>query len=275
MVNVDDFGAKGDGTDDSEVFKKAWKETCSSKEGVLVVPKNRIYRLKPITFSGPCKSALALKIYGTIEASVDPSDYQKDRRHWLMFNNVQNFVVEGGGTINGHGNIWWRNSCKIDKSRAVTFYGCKNFRVTNLRIINSQKMHLSFQKCINVKASNLIITAPEKSPNTDGIHITETQNVQIMSSVIRTDQNYCDQETPCQEQYSAVQVENVTYKNIEGTSASQVALKFECSKNYPCEGIVLQDINLNLQEDGNAKDSCVNVRLSSRGRVSPHCPGEE
>uniref|UniRef100_A0A5B7B9H6 endo-polygalacturonase n=1 Tax=Davidia involucrata TaxID=16924 RepID=A0A5B7B9H6_DAVIN len=368
MVNVDDFGAKGDGTDDSEAFKKAWKEACSSSTGgVLVVPKNRIYHLKPITFSGPCKSALTMKIYGTIKASSHPSDYKRDRRHWLVFNNLQNLVVEGGGTINGNGRIWWQNSCKINKSlpcqdapTAVTFYGCNNLRVANLRIENSQQMHLSFQKCITVKALNLIVIAPEKSPNTDGIHVTETQNIQIMSSVIKTgddcisivsgskniqvtditcgpghgisigslgagnsearvsnvvvnratisgttngvriktwqggsgyaenilfqnvvmhnvsnpiiiDQKYCDQSKPCPEQASAVKVQNVVYKNIRGTSASEVAIKLDCSKSFPCEGMVLQDVNLVHEEDGKEKASCMNVRLSSRGKVSPQC----
>lgn len=47
-------------------------------------------------------------------------------------------------------------------------------------------MHVVFQKCVNVRASNLIVTAPEKSPNTDGIHVTDTQNIQIISSTIKT-----------------------------------------------------------------------------------------
>jgi polygalacturonase len=47
-------------------------------------------------------------------------------------------------------------------------------------------MHLTFQKCVNVKASNLVVTAPWHSPNTDGIHVTETQNIQIHNCVIRT-----------------------------------------------------------------------------------------
>lgn len=47
-------------------------------------------------------------------------------------------------------------------------------------------MHLSFQKCVNVKALNLKVIAPGHSPNTDGIHVTETKNIQIKDSVIRT-----------------------------------------------------------------------------------------
>ncbi|KAK7266578.1 hypothetical protein RIF29_19227 [Crotalaria pallida] len=54
VVSVDDYGVKADGRNDSEAFEKA------SRGAVLVVPKNRIYLLKPITFSGPCKPNIAL-----------------------------------------------------------------------------------------------------------------------------------------------------------------------------------------------------------------------
>ena len=52
-----------------------------------------------------------------IVASNDRSDYAKDRRHWLLFNNIKNFIVEGQGTIDGNGKIWWKNSCKINKTQ--------------------------------------------------------------------------------------------------------------------------------------------------------------
>ena len=47
-------------------------------------------------------------------------------------------------------------------------------------------MHLTFQNCQNVEALNLVVTAPGNSPNTDGIHVTGTQNIQIQNCVIRT-----------------------------------------------------------------------------------------
>lgn len=55
------------------------------------------------------------QISGTIEASDNPSDFSKDRTHWLMFNGVQKLSVKGGGIIDGNGNIWWKNSCKRNK----------------------------------------------------------------------------------------------------------------------------------------------------------------
>ncbi|KAI3930171.1 hypothetical protein MKW92_041835 [Papaver armeniacum] len=381
MMSVADFGAKGDGkTDDSKAFLKAWKKACSSKNAVdLVIPKKKNYRLKPATFKGPCKSNITIKIDGAIEASADRSDYKRDVRHWIIFKKIQNLVVEGDGTIDGKGDIWWKNSCKIDKSRpcthaptclnddeqALTFKECNNLTVESITIKDAQQMHISFQKCVNVEAHNLVVTAPEKSPNTDGIHVTGTQNIRIINSVIGTgddcisivsgsrnvqatnttcgpghgisigslgsgnseahvsdvmvdtailngttngvriktwqggsgnasnisfqnivmynvknpiiiDQNYCDQDDPCDEQESAVQISNIIYKNITGTSASEVAVYFDCSKKYPCQDIVLQDIKLVRDEDGKAaKASCKNVKLTQVGKVSPGCSRDQ
>ncbi|KAG6690823.1 hypothetical protein I3842_10G031800 [Carya illinoinensis] len=373
VINVNDFGAQDeDGNhDDTEAFKKAWKVACSSSEGfvALVVPYKK-YGLKPIRFSGPCKSVLTMQIYGTIEASEDQSDYSDDRRHWLVIERVENLIVEGGGTIDGNGKIWWQNSCKINKTlpckhapTAITFNQCTNLIVSNLKIQNAQQIHVSFSKCMNVLASYLIVTSPEKSPNTDGIHVTRTQNILISSCVIRTgddcisivngsqnvlatdiacgpghgisigslgsgnseahvsgilvdraqlsgttngvriktwqggsgsasnikfqnvemdnvtnpiiiDQNYCDQDKACEEQDSAVQVENVIYENIQGTSASDVAIKFDCSESFPCRGVLLQNINLEGSGGNEAEALCRNVEWADIGTVSPRCPEE-
>lgn len=68
------------------------------------------------------------------------------------------------------------------------------------------------------------------------------------------------------------------YQNIRGTSASEVAVKFDCSKSVPCQGILLQDINLvhkgkNDDKSAQAEASCKNVKWKNRGRVSPQCGG--
>ena len=70
--------------------------------------------------------------------------------------------------------------------QALTFYKCNNVVVGNLKIQNAQQMHLSFQGSQNVQVFNLTVASPAHSPNTDGIHITNTQNIQITNSVIGT-----------------------------------------------------------------------------------------
>jgi hypothetical protein len=44
-----------------QAFKKAWEVACSSNGAVLVVAQKN-YRLKPIRFSGPCKSDITMQV---------------------------------------------------------------------------------------------------------------------------------------------------------------------------------------------------------------------
>lgn len=96
-----------------------------------------------------------------------------------------------------------------------------------------------------------------------------------VSNPIIIDQNYCDQDEPCKQQSSAVQVKNVVYNNVKGTSASKVAVKFDCSERYPCKGIRLQNVKLEaveeIDEEG-VEAECENVQVSQVGVVSPRCP---
>lgn len=367
-IRVSDFGAKANGADDTEAFEKAWEAACSSEvPSRLVVLPSESYRLKPVRLSGPCKSSITFQLYGTIEASDDRSDYKDDSGHWLVFEDVNNLSVEGNGIVDGNGKTWWQNSCKINPKlpcknapTALTFYKCKNVVVKNLKVQNAQQMHITFDSSKNVQVANLTVTSPGDSPNTDGIHVAATENIQITNSVIATgddcisivsgsqnvqakgitcgpghgisigslgsgnskayvsgvlvdgaklsdtmngvriktwqggsgtasnikfeniemnsvtnpiiiDQNYCDQDEPCKEQDSAVQVKNVMYKNIKGTSASDVAVKFDCSKNFPCQGIFLENISLQRTGGDTAKAECTNVNSVDRGSISPTC----
>nr|VDC69538.1 unnamed protein product [Brassica rapa] len=332
-VSVSDFGAKGDGkTDDTQAFVNAWNKACSSIGAVnLLVPEGKTYFLKSIRLNGPCKSIITVQIFGTLSASQKRSDY-KDITKWITFDSVNSLSVDGGatGTVNGNGETWWQNSCKRNEAQpctnaptTLTFYNLKNLRVNNLRVRNTQQIQISIEKCSNVQVSNVEVTAPADSPNTDGIHITNSQNIQISKSTIGTgddcisietgsqnvnindltcgpghgisigslgddnskafvsgvtvdgaklsgtdngvriktyqggsgtasdiifqniqmdnvknpiiiDQDYCDK-SKCTEQTSAVEVKNVVYRNISGTSASDIAITLNCSKNYPCQ----------------------------------------
>ena len=70
--------------------------------------------------------------------------------------------------------------------QALTFYSCSNLKVENLKLLNSQQIHMSVEDCTNVRISGLTITAPGTSPNTDGIHITRSKNVQVTGCTIKT-----------------------------------------------------------------------------------------
>lgn len=65
---------------------------------------------------------------------------------------------------------------------------------------------------------------------------------------------------------------NVVYQNIRGTSASEVAIKFDCSKSVPCREIYVEDVVLQPQGHGDTTTaSCDNVRYVNKGNLFPHC----
>ncbi|XP_044497550.1 probable polygalacturonase At1g80170 isoform X2 [Mangifera indica] len=311
VLFVGDFGARGDGLyDDTEAFEIVWKLACSfSSRTRIVIPAGYTSLIHPIDFCGPCKSKVTL-----VPCRHAPT--------------------------------------------AVTFHKCKNLRVKNLRIVNSQQMHISFSSCLRVVTSLLKVIAPAMSPNTDGIHITASHRVQVKKCIVRTgddcvsivsnssriqienivcgpghgisigslgkynscsqiqdvtvdgafisntenglriktwqggsgfaadikfrnvlmknvsnpiiiDQYYCDSSTPCANQTSAVKMDNISFENIKGTSATKDAIIFACSNDVPCEGLYLKDIQLVSQSSGVTSSFCWNACGSSAGLVFP------
>lgn len=368
VLFVGDFGAKGDGiTDDSKAFKNAWEIACSLPMRMrIVIPVGSTYLVHPVDIAGPCRSKVTLMISGTIVAPKDPDAWiGLNPRKWIYFHGVNHLTLEGGGRINGMGQEWWTRSCKTNSTNpcrhaptAVTFHRCKNLKVKDLMIVNSQQMHMAFTNCMRVVASNLRVMAPAVSPNTDGIHISASRGVEVKNSIIRTgddcisivsnssriqiiniacgpghgisigslgksnswshvhdvlvdaallsntdngvriktwqggsgfasniafrnvlmdnvsnpiiiDQYYCDSWLPCLNQSSAVKVENISFVHVKGTSATEEAISFACSDDSPCEGLYLEDIQLQSSIGGITRSLCWEAQGSSSGSVDP------
>lgn len=70
--------------------------------------------------------------------------------------------------------------------QAVRFFGCQNILYNGLTQINSPRNHISIFGCTNATLSNLHLIAPANSPNTDGIDISHSQNIHVLSSTIKT-----------------------------------------------------------------------------------------
>lgn len=85
------------------------------------------------------------------------------------------------------------NVCTVRRLlQAVTFRSCNNLKVGSLSVKNSQQMHVVFDDCVGVQVSNLNVASPANSPNTDGIHVSNSKNVQIQKSSASTGNNsYC------------------------------------------------------------------------------------
>ncbi|KAG6397285.1 hypothetical protein SASPL_143451 [Salvia splendens] len=196
-ANVVDFGAKGDGkSDDTKAFQSAWKSACSSKEDVTFV------------------------IGGTIVASDNHrADYSKDRRHWLIFQGVDNLVV-----------------IKEGSSHIFTCGPGHGISIGSLGAGNSE-----------AHVSDVVVNRVNFSGTTNGVRIKTWQK-------------------------SAVKISNILYQNIKGTSATEGAVDFECSKSHPCQEIGVDNVRLGGTNGGKSKAVCKNIHLKSIGTVSPHCP---
>ncbi|KAK2998747.1 hypothetical protein RJ639_023186 [Escallonia herrerae] len=97
------------------------------------------------------------------------------------------------------------------------------------------------------------------------------QNI-VMKNVenpIIIDQNYCPNNQGCPGQTSGVKISQVTYRNIQGTSATPTAMTFDCSPSNPCRGIRLEGINLSYM-NRQAQSLCSNVGGTTSGVIMPN-----
>lgn len=366
LVNVDSFGAAGDGTsDDTQAFINAWNQACSTPKAVFLVPKERSYLVNATKFRGPCANRLTVQIDGTIVAPEEPKDWDpKLSRMWLGFFNLTGVLFQGHGVIDGSGSKWWAASCKKNKTNpckgaptALTIDSSSAITIRGLTIQNSQQMHFVISRSDSVRISRMLISSPGDSPNTDGIHLSESTNVVILNCKIGTgddcisivnasstikmkgiycgpghgisigslgkdnstgivtnvvlsgafiknatngvriktwqggsgyvkavrfdnvmmedvanpiliDQFYCDSPNPCSNLTTAVEISQIMYRNITGTTKSKEAMKFACSDTVPCRHIVLTNIDLQ-KKDGTAETYCNSVTGFGFGTINP------
>ncbi|XP_050219631.1 probable polygalacturonase At3g15720 [Mercurialis annua] len=364
--NVTDFGAIGDGrTDNSKAFLKAWSAVCTIEDigtPTLIIPAGT-FLLNPTTFKGPCKSAeIHVQVSGKIVAPNKISEWPNrcKTRFWLLFQGVSGLTIDGSGTIDGQGSDWWNNAQKnCKRPRALQFHNCNKLKLSGLTHMNSPRVHIGVNGCRGVSFSNLQISAPENSPNTDGIDISSSTNVEISNSTIGTgddciainggcshfsinniicgpghgisigslgdkgqhdvvedvhvrnctfirtmngvriktwpggtgyarnisfagiilkdakhpiiiDQHYCNGHK-CAEKKKAVQVSEISYIGVEGTSASRQAITLDCAK-IGCGSIIMDQINItssNPSQDIHAVCNNANGRSTSTTPLVP------
>ncbi|KAG2383801.1 Polygalacturonase protein [Vigna angularis] len=274
--NVLDYGAKGDGhADDTKAFEGAWEAACKVEGSTMVVPSGSVFLVKPISFSGP---------------NCEPN---------IVFQ-LRKITIRGKGVIDGQGSVWWNDSptstevmlessgrLPSTKPTALRFYGSDGVTVTGITIQNSQQTHLKFDSSTNVQVFDINVSSPGDSPNTDGIHLQNSQNVVIYSSTlacaqfllddnggsgsvqnimfsnvqvsgvetpISIDQYYCDG-GKCGNESSAVAVSGIQYVNIKGTYTKE-PIYFACSDSLPCTGITLDTIQLQSSQNPNNVPFC-------------------
>ncbi|KAI3670073.1 hypothetical protein L6452_41677 [Arctium lappa] len=207
IFNVLKFGAKGDGrTDDTKAFEAAWLAACKLEASTMVVPKGSVFLVKPVSFSGPdCGWNIVFQLDGKIIAPTDSKSWGSGLLQWLEFTKLNGITIRGNGVIDGQGSVWWTDSPTSTKPTAVRFYGSSDVTVTGITIQNSQQTHLKFDNCQSVQVFDITVSSPGDSPNTDGIHLQNSQDVTIHSSKLACGDDCVSIQTGC----SGVNIQNV------------------------------------------------------------------
>ncbi|WVZ06766.1 hypothetical protein V8G54_020112 [Vigna mungo] len=274
--NVVKFGAKGDGKSDStEAFMKAWQSACANPNpATIYVPKGR-YLLRNTNFR--VNSQVSHLVINTCNN--------------VVVKNVRLIAPEQSPNTDG---------IHVERSTGVTINGCTlqtgddcisigdatyNLFISNIKCgpghgvsIGSLGKNVEEKGVENVTLTNAIFSGSDNGvriktwarPSNGFVRNVLFQNI-VMDKVknpIIIDQNYCPNNQGCPGQTSGIKISQITYLNINGTSATPEAVTFDCSPSNPCRGIRFQDINLTYMNMA-ATSSCKNIEGTSSGTLVP------
>ncbi|XP_038698090.1 exopolygalacturonase clone GBGE184-like [Tripterygium wilfordii] len=176
VFDVTHHGAVDDGdTESSSGFLAAWKAACDHDERATFYVPEGTYHVGPFEFSGPCKNNQSQRYHlngFSITGELDTTNF------------------DGRGAVEA----WKQHSCHScqHSSRCETLIPSLKFdhvshgTIKNVSLSNAKGFHLVIHESSNVNVHNVIVTspAPEDSPNTDGIHVSHSSNINISSSTI-------------------------------------------------------------------------------------------
>uniref|UniRef100_A0A2N9I445 Pectate lyase domain-containing protein n=1 Tax=Fagus sylvatica TaxID=28930 RepID=A0A2N9I445_FAGSY len=98
----------------------------------------------------------------------------------------------------------------------------------------------------------------------------EDITLDAVDNPIIIDQYYCiNNENGCKIKTSAVQVSDVLYNGVHGTSITEEAVKINCSQSIACTNLVFNDINITSAYPGETTRSVI---FNAEGTSAPSVP---
>eukprot|EP01083_Nonionella_stella_P064013 166465_1 len=189
VFDVKSYGAQTNG-DITQALTQAWKDACAVAGSKFVIPTGT-YKLGLVTLLGPCKGAIEFNLQGTLQAPSDIESF-KGKDGWVVFERIDSLTVSGGGVFDGQGQMaWQKNNCAKKYNCDILpinirFNFITNSIVQDITSKDSKFFHINLLECKNLQFQHVTITAPADSPNTDGIHIGRSSQINITNANIGT-----------------------------------------------------------------------------------------
>lgn len=201
---VTDYGAvANDGAADTAAIQAAI-DACKGTGGRVVIPAG-LWHTGGLTLGSDMSFDLlggaVLKLIPDmsqmIEITHDGPRSDGPRRYHvaILAPDAKNLIINGPGMIDGSGpDFWDKNFYDLNLGRptlprpepTLELADCQNSHVRGLRFENLPSFALKFNRCDGVSAVDVSIYNDPRSPNTDGIQITDTVNAFITRADIRT-----------------------------------------------------------------------------------------
>ncbi|RYD69212.1 MAG: exopolygalacturonase, partial [Sphingobacteriales bacterium] len=206
------FGVKADSSIvQTKAIQKVIDRAASRGGGKIVIPKGT-FLTGALFFKK--KTKLVLKEGAVLKGSDDIKNYpfipsRMEGRSLKYFAAVVNayqvndFSIEGPGTINGNGLKFWKTfwshrdslrkigkestNLEVSRPRLIFIWGSDNVKIQNIKLRNAGFWTTHFYKCNNILVENTDIRSPYQpvpAPSTDGIDLDVCKNVVIRNCYI-------------------------------------------------------------------------------------------
>ncbi|MDR3704710.1 MAG: glycosyl hydrolase family 28 protein [Paludibacteraceae bacterium] len=268
------YGATTSSIDNASAINAAIT-AASSKGGTVVIPAGT-FLSGPITMKSNVNlylsagAVLQILPYGTgngtgaAGSSYYPNSGTADQYNPFIFGKgLNNIAVTGTGTIEGNGSAWWAafntGITNMKRPCLVRFAACNYVLIDSITLKNSPGVHLTLGQSSSMGSngtiSNVNISAPSNSPNTDAIDTWYWKGIDIKNcNLSEGDDNVA------MDSYS----QGVTIKNCNlgfghGISVGSYTTGVDsvnvdsCTFNYTTNGIRLKS-----QDDRGGVDSVFN-----------------
>jgi len=202
---------KEPGQSDDTTLLQVGIDHCARHGGGRLELAGRTYQIGPIELRS--KVYLVLAPNTVLQATADKSQFERAFIGWpfharealISGHNISDSGILGTGRIDGQGVLWWEEARRQRKDGTmasmfpalpdangmprpwlVEFYDSRNITIDGPTLQNSPMWSLALRYVNQARVEHLTIRNPKEAPNTDGIDVVASQNINISHVDIAT-----------------------------------------------------------------------------------------